>query len=190
MDKVKSVEYAKLATKKLTLPGDIPKEKHDSTFNKNEEDFFVLIDKSLEYDSTNTYALYWKGKIQLQNLMFNESYETFNKYLKHQTYDFTDDHLYSVNKTMVLLKRKLGLGNYQENLDVLYNISNDRLKQNPRNTDNITLMLSYYLFAGEKREALVFIENKKKELVNVDYYNKLIFNFNIEQFVENLNDLQ
>ncbi|MFD2938760.1 hypothetical protein [Flavobacterium notoginsengisoli] len=188
-DSEKSMFYVDMATSKLTITGNYSKEELEILDKKNIADFFDLINKALEYDSKNTYALYWKSKIELQNLKYEEAYQNLSKYLKYQEYDFNNDLLSGAAQTMILLKKKLKIKTYKNELDLLNKISNARLKVNPENGDSIALVLSYYLFSENKKEASRFLESSKIEPKNLDYFRKLIKDFKLNTFVKNLNDM-
>lgn len=189
MEKEKSLELTNLATEKLTLSGNIPKERLEIEFQKAYKEFFELINQALYYDSTNTYALYWKGKVELQNGFYEESLKTFEKYSKIKVYDFNDDQYLSVNETLFLLKKKLQMTNFEENLNVIAKISNDRLVANPKNSENLTLKLTYLLFSDKKKEAISLVTTEKENLGNETYFLEMIKNFKIENMIDNINGI-
>ena len=187
-DKEKSMNLAKMATEKLSLSGNIPKEKLEVEFQKAYKEFFELINQAIFYDSTNTYAFYWKGKVELQNELFVESLNTFEQYLEMQPYDFSNDHYWSVNKAVFLLKKKLGLTNFEKNLNTLLKISEDRIKLNQKNADNLTLKLAFFLYSGNKPKAIEFIKKEKENLGNESYFLELVDNFSLQPIIDNIKE--
>lgn len=185
MDRQKSIDYAKAATDRLVLKGPIKKESLDLEFKKAYEDFFEFINKSLEYDSTNTYALYWKGKVELQEELYEKSLETFEKYLKTETYGY-GSYYFDVNNIVFLLKKKLKKNNCEVNLEILFRIISDRLRINPNNSDALTLKLMLLLYKNNKAEAINFVNSEFRKLGDKDYFLKVIENFELQYFLNNI----
>ena len=188
MEKEKAIKLTNQATEKLILSGIIPKERLEMEFQKAYKEFFELINQALYYDSTSTYALYWKGKVELQNNLFKESLETLEKYSKIKTYDYNDDQYLSVNKTLFLLKKKLKMKNFEDNLNIIGQISTDRIVANSKNSENLTLKLTYLLYSEKNDEAISFVKKEKEYLGNESYFLEIITNFKIENIINNIKE--